>query len=199
MAIKLRKTEDERNFERRSRISKWKSDIDRALRQYKRNYDKNVESIKEAISTNNLARARLFATNIITLEGAMRGLTDYKLFLDNVDLSLQFAKTTKDIWASLSESTKDLTNSQLTEKQALQVQQNVEKIISASEQIEDRLTGQLDMISSSIDQKGLNNTNVEDIVKKFSQSEIKTDKVEESRLDDIIKDVKKSIESKEKV
>ena len=132
MAIKLRKTEDEKNFERRSRISKWKSDIDRAIRQYKRNYDKNVESIKEAISTNNIQRARLFATNMVTLEGAMRGLTDYKLFLDNVDLSLQFAKTTKDIWGSLSESTKDLTNSRLTEKQALQVQQNVEKIISAS-------------------------------------------------------------------
>lgn len=199
MAIKLRKTEDEKNFERRSRISKWKSDIDRAIRQYKRNYDKNVESIKEAISTNNIQRARLFATNMVTLEGAMRGLTDYKLFLDNVDLSLQFAKTTKDIWGSLSESTKDLTNSRLTEKQALQVQQNVEKIISASEQIEDRLTGQLDMISNSIDQKGLNNANVEDIIKKFSQGETKIDKVEESKLDAIIRDVKKSIESDEKV
>jgi hypothetical protein len=199
MAIKLRKTEDEKNFERRSRISKWKSDIDRAIRQYKRNYDKNVESIKEAISTNNIQRARLFATNMVTLEGAMRGLTDYKLFLDNVDLSLQFAKTTKDIWGSLSESTKDLTNSRLTEKQALQVQQNVEKIISASEQIEDRLTGQLDMISNSIDQKGLNNANVEDIIKKFSQGETKIDKVEESKLDDIIRDVKKSIENDEKV
>lgn len=199
MAIKLRKSEDEKNFERRSRISKWKSDIDRAIRQYKRNYDKNVESIKEAISTNNIQRARLFATNMVTLEGAMRGLTDYKLFLDNVDLSLQFAKTTKDIWGSLSESTKDLTNSRLTEKQALQVQQNVEKIISASEQIEDRLTGQLDMISNSIDQKGLNNANVEDIIKKFSQGETKIDKVEESKLDDIIRDVKKSIENDEKV
>lgn len=198
MAIKLRKTEDEKNFERRSRITKWKSDIDRAIRQYQRNYDKNVENIKLAIKSNNIQRAKLFATNMATLEGAIRGLTDYKLFLDNVDLSLQFAKTTKDIWASLSESTKDLTNSQLSEKQALQVQQNVEKIIRASEQIEDRLTGQLDMISSSIDQKGLSTVNVDEIMKKYSVDQTNSKEIEESKLDAIIDEVKKSIKTDEK-
>lgn len=198
MAIKLRKTEDEKNFERRSRITKWKSDIDRAIRQYQRNYDKNVENIKLAIKSNNIQRAKLFATNMATLEGAIRGLTDYKLFLDNVDLSLQFAKTTKDIWASLSESTKDLTNSQLSEKQALQVQQNVEKIIRASEQIEDRLTGQLDMISSSIDQKGLSTVNVDEIMKKYSVDQTNNKEIEESKLDAIIDEVKKSIKTDEK-
>ena len=198
MPIKLRKSEDEKNFERRSRITKWKSDIDRAIRQYQRNYDKNVENIKLAIKSNNIQRAKLFATNMATLEGAIRGLTDYKLFLENVDLSLQFAKTTKDIWASLSESTKDLTNSQLSEKQALQVQQNVEKIIRASEQIEDRLTGQLDMISSSIDQKGQNTVDVEEIMKKYSVDQTKSNEIEESKLNAIIDEVKKGLTTNEK-
>lgn len=192
MAIKLRKTEDEKNFERRSRISKWKNDIERAIRQYQRNYEKNIEGMKEALNSDNPDRARVFATNIVNLEGAIKGLTDYKLFLENVDLSLQFAKTTKDVWASLSQSAKDLSNSQLTEKQAAQVQQNIEKIVSVSEQIEDRLSGQLEMISGSIDAKGLSNKNVDEILKKYSASAGEQKKVDSEKLDAIIDEVRGS-------
>lgn len=195
MAIKLRKTEEEKNFEKRSKISKWKGDIDRAIRQYERNYEKNVQSLKTSIESENSPKAKLFASNIANLEGAIKGLKDYKLFLENVDLSLQFAKTTKDIWASLKQSAKDLASSQLSESQMAQVQQNIESIVSVSEQIEDRLSNQLEMISHSVDSKGISDKNLEDIISRFS-SEKETGKTEsETKLDEMISQAKKSLDS----
>ncbi len=200
MAIKLRKTEEEKNFEKRSKISRWKGDIDRAIRQYERNYEKNVLSLKTSIQTENSPKAKLFASNIANLEGAIKGLKDYKLFLENVDLSLQFAKTTKDIWASLKESAKDLASSQLSEKQMSQVQQNIESIVSVSEQIEDRLSTQLEMITQSVDSKGITDKNLEDIIGRFTSGEAKEDTSTESKIDEMINAAKKSLdEQKENV
>jgi hypothetical protein len=193
MAIKIRKSEDEKNFEKRSKISRWKSDIDRALRQYEKNYDKNVENLKLSIESNNMPKARLFAANIVNIDGAIRGLKDYKLFLDNVDLSLQFAKTTKDVWASLKESSKDLSTSQISQKQMTQVQQNIENIVSVSEQIEDRLSSQLELISSSIDSKGISDSKVDDIINKFKTGEKSVESSSESKLDEMIEEIKKSM------
>jgi len=200
MAIKLRKSEDEKNFEKRSKISKWKNDIDRAIRQYERNYEKNVQSLRIAIDNENSPKTRLFASNIANLEGAVKGLKDYKLFLENVDLSLQFAKTTKDIWTSLKQSAKDLASSQLSESQMAQVQQNIESIVSVSEQIEDRLSGQLEMITQSVDSKGISDKNIEDIISKFTID--KKQKVEDSeaKIDKMISEAKRSLNSqKEKM
>lgn len=197
MAIKFRKSEDEKNFEKRSKISKWKGDIDRAIRQYERNYDKNAQNLKTAIESENSPKAKLFATNIANLEGAIKGLKDYKLFLENVDLSLQFAKTTKDIWASLKQSAKDLAESQLSESQMSQVQQNIESIVSVSQQIEDRLSGQLEMITQSVDSKGISDKNVEDIINRFVSDKEKMVEDSESKIDKMIREAKKSLEPKE--
>ena len=194
MAIKLRKTEEEKNFEKRSKISRWKGDIDRAIRQYERNYEKNVLSLKTSIETENSPKAKLFASNIANLEGAIKGLKDYKLFLENVDLSLQFAKTTKDIWASLKESAKDLASSQLSEKQMSQVQQNIESIVSVSEQIEDRLSMQLEMITQSVDSKGITDKNLEEIIGRFTSGEAKEETTTESKIDEMINAAKKSLD-----
>lgn len=194
MALKIRKTEDEKNFEKRSKISRWKGDIDRALRQYEKNYDRNVQNLKISIETNNVPKARLFAANIVNIEGAIRGLKDYKLFLENVDLSLQFAKTTKDVWASLKESSKDLASTQLSQKQMTQVQQNIDNIVSISEQIEDRLSSQLELISSSIDSKGISDSKVDEIINRFkSQTSLSTSSSEQ-KLDEMIEEVKKSMD-----
>jgi hypothetical protein len=194
MALKIRKTEDEKNFEKRSKISRWKGDIDRALRQYEKNYDRNVQNLKISIETNNVPKARLFAANIVNIEGAIRGLKDYKLFLENVDLSLQFAKATKDVWASLKESSKDLASTQLSQKQMTQVQQNIYNIVSISEQIEDRLSSQLELISSSIDSKGISDSKVDEIINRFkSQTSLSTSSSEQ-KLDEMIEEVKKSMD-----
>lgn len=194
MALKIRKTEDEKNFEKRSKISRWKGDIDRALRQYEKNYDRNVQNLKISIETNNVPKARLFAANIVNIEGAIRGLKDYKLFLENVDLSLQFAKTTKDVWASLKESSKDLASTQLSQKQMTQVQQNIDNIVSISEQIEGRLSSQLELISSSIDSKGISDSKVDEIINRFkSQTSLSTSSSEQ-KLDEMIEEVKKSMD-----
>ncbi len=194
MAIKIRKSEDEKNFEKRSKISRWKSDIDRALRQYEKNYEKNVQNLRLSIESNNTPKARLFAANIVNIDGAIRGLKDYKLFLDNVDLSLQFAKTTKDVWASLKESSKDLSTSQMSQKQMTQVQQNIENIVSISEQIEDRLSSQLELISSSIDSKGVSDSKVDEIINKFKMGEKSAESSSESKLDEMIEEIKKSMD-----
>lgn len=192
MAIKLRKSEDEKNFEKRSKISKWKGDIDRAIRQYERNYEKNIQNLKIALETENTPRARLFATNVINIDGAIKGLRDYKLFLENIDLSLQFAKTTKDVWASLKESSKDLVSSQISEKQMTQVQQNIESILSVSEQIEDRLSSQLEMVTQSIDTKGISDKNVDEIINNYMINNKKKTEKSESIIDTMIEEVKKS-------
>ncbi len=152
--FKFGKSEEEKMLERRSRINKWKSDIDRAIRQYEKNREMNVQNAKISLKDGNIEKARVFASNIISLESAIRGLKDYKLFLENIDLNLQFADTTKKVWASLKEGSEDLLKSQLTEKQVIQMQQNVERIISASDQIQERLSSQLDQITTAVNQRG---------------------------------------------
>lgn len=163
--FKFGKTENEKIMERRSKLSRWKSEIDRAVRSYERNRDRNMEDVKLALEDGNDQKARLFASNIVMLNGAIRGLKDYKLFLDNIDLNLQFAKTTKDIWASLKEGSQDLIKSQLSEKQLTQINTNIENIMMSSDQIQERLNSQLDQITSSVDQIGQKNPErVEDIL-----------------------------------
>lgn len=152
--FKFGKSEEEKMLERRSRINKWKSDIDRAIRQYEKNREMNIQNAKISLKDGNIEKARVFASNIVSLESAIRGLKDYKLFLENIDLNLQFADTTKKVWASLKEGSEDLLKSQLTEKQVIQMQQNVEKIISASDQIQERLSSQLDQITTAVNQRG---------------------------------------------
>ncbi|CAC12306.1 hypothetical protein [Thermoplasma acidophilum] len=154
MLFKFGKSEEEKMLERRSRINKWKSDIDRAIRQYEKNREMNIQNAKISLKDGNIEKARVFASNIVSLESAIRGLKDYKLFLENIDLNLQFADTTKKVWASLKEGSEDLLKSQLTEKQVIQMQQNVEKIISASDQIQERLSSQLDQITTAVNQRG---------------------------------------------
>lgn len=155
--FKFGKTENEKIMERRSKLSRWKSEIDRAVRSYERNRDRNLEDVKLAMEDGNDQKARVFASNIVMLNSAIRGLKDYKLFLDNIDLNLQFAKTTKDIWASLKEGSQDLIKSQLSDKQLTQINTNIENIMLSSDQIQERLNSQLDQITASVDQIGQKN------------------------------------------
>ena len=162
---KFGKTENEKIMERRSKLNRWKSEIERAIRSYERNRERNVDDIKMALEDENDQKARIFASNIVMLNSAIRGLKDYKLFLDNIDLNLQFAKTTKDIWASLKEGSQDLIKSQLSDKQLTQINTNIENIMMSSDQIQERLNSQLDQITSSVDQIGQkNHEKVEDIL-----------------------------------
>jgi len=142
--FKFGKTENEKIMERRSKLNRWKSEIERAIRSYERNRERNVDDIKMALEDENDQKARIFASNIVMLNSAIRGLKDYKLFLDNIDLNLQFAKTTKDIWASLKEGSQDLIKSQLSDKQLTQINTNIENIMMSSDQIQERLNSQLD-------------------------------------------------------
>jgi hypothetical protein len=196
VSIKFGKSEEEKLIERRSRISKWKSDIDRAIRQYERNRDSNTLNAKTAIKDNNLPKAKLFGSNILALDSAIRGLKDYKLFLENIDLNLQFSKTTKDIWASLKQGSEDLVKSQLSEKQMMQMQTSIDRIVTASDQIQERLSGQLDQITTAVYQRGdMNAESVDNILEKLSENSEgqKTDKVkqsdnpEEQKIDDLLK------------
>ena len=196
VSIKFGKSEEEKLIERRSRISKWKADIDRAIRQYERNRDSNTLNAKTAIKDNNLPKAKLFGSNILALDSAIRGLKDYKLFLENIDLNLQFSKTTKDIWASLKQGSEDLVKSQLSEKQMMQMQTSIDRIVTASDQIQERLSGQLDQITTAVYQRGdMNAESVDNILEKLSENSEgqKTDKVKQSdnpedqKIDDLLK------------
>lgn len=163
--FKFGKTENEKIMERRSKLSRWKSEIDRAVRSYERNRDRNIEDVKLALQDGNDQKARVFASNIVMLNSAIRGLKDYRLFLDNIDLNLQFAKTTKDIWASLKEGSQDLIKSQLSDKQLTQINTNIENIMLSSDQIQERLNSQLDQITASVDQIGQKNPEkIEDVL-----------------------------------
>lgn len=170
--FKFGKTENEKIMERRSKLNRWKSEIERAIRSYERNRERNVDDIKLALEDENNQKARVFASNIVMLNSAIRGLKDYKLFLDNIDLNLQFAKTTKDIWASLKEGSQDLIKSQLSDKQLTQINTNIENIMMSSDQIQERLNSQLDQITSSVDQIGQKNP---------------------EKVDDILSDIRKRI------
>jgi uncharacterized protein Yka (UPF0111/DUF47 family) len=200
VSIKFGKSEEEKLIERRSRISKWKSDIDRAIRQYERNRDSNMQNAKIAIKDNNLPKAKLFGSNILALESAIKGLKDYKLFLENIDLNLQFSKTTKDIWASLKQGSEDLVKSQLSEKQMAQMQTSIDRIVTASDQIQERLSGQLDQITTAVYQRGdMNAESVDNILEKLSAESggQKTEKgkeevnPEEQKIDDLLKGLMK--------
>jgi hypothetical protein len=78
-----------------------------------------------------------------------------------------------------------------------QVQQNIESIVSVSEQIEDRLSGQLEMITRSVDSKGISDKNVEDIIGRFVSNKEKMTNDTESKIDEMISEAKKSLETNE--
>lgn len=188
------KSEAEKFQTRLSKIHKWQMDIDRAIRQYEKNKDKSLQDAKIALSDDNRDKAKIFASNVLSLDSAIRGLRDYKLFLDNMELNMQFAKTTKEVWASLKQGSEDLIKSQLSEKQTIQMEQNIQKILTSSEEIQEKLTMQLDQISSAVYSKSVKaSPDVEKLLNFISSEDKEKEKKvvsaedEENRLDDLLK------------
>ncbi|MCL5783001.1 MAG: Snf7 family protein [Candidatus Thermoplasmatota archaeon] len=166
MPIKFLKNDDEKFMEKKSRIMAWKSDIDRGVRQYEKNLQDSITKAKTAIKDNNTQKARVFAANILALDGAIKGLKDYKLFLENMEINLEFARTTKHVFESLQQGAKDLLSSQISEKENAQISTNINQIINSTSLIQSRLENQMQTISGAVNDTG--NLNDEGITKIIS-------------------------------
>ncbi|GGM79176.1 hypothetical protein GCM10007108_16750 [Thermogymnomonas acidicola] len=188
--IKIGKSEEEKMMERRTRISQWKAEIDRAIRQLEKNKEQNIQSAKLALKTGNMEKAKVFAGNIIMVESTIRGLNDYKLMLENINLTLQYAEINQKVWASLRKGQEDLVKSQLSEKQVLQMQQDMERIVNTSQRIQETLSSQLDMISNAVyENSSGNEERISKLLSSISGGQVKATEssAEDQELDKLIK------------
>ena len=196
MAVfKFGKSEDEKILEKRSRISMNKSNIDRTVRQYERLKIKSVDDAKLALKDNNMRKAKLFASFITSLDSSIKGLKDYKLLLESVDLNLQYSKTQKDIWSGLKQSSQDLVGSQLSEKQIADISQSIDSIVDAQEKIQDSLGDQLDSIKAAVEQSADINESSRDVTLKELTDELKgetkttVESEEDKRLNELLRGI----------
>ncbi len=190
--INIRKSEDQKIMEKRSKISMNKSNIDRTIRQYERLRDKSTEDAKVALKDKNMRKAKLFASFIASLNASINGLKDYRLLLESIDLNLQYSKTQKDIWSGLKQSSQDLVGNQLNEKQMAEISQSIDSIVDAQERIQDTLGDQLESIKAAVDQSsGINEKSRDEVLKELTENskEENTENKEESEEDKRLKDL----------
>ncbi len=184
MPIKFLKNDDEKFMEKKSRIMAWKSDIDRGVRQYEKNLQDSITKAKTAIKDNNTQKARVFAANILALDGAIKGLKDYKLFLENMEINLEFARTTKHVFESLQQGAKDLLSSQISEKENAQISTNINQIINSTSLIQSRLENQMQTISGAVNDTGnLNDEGITKIINSLQKNMDGKTTAEPSRAD----------------
>jgi len=191
--INIRKSEDQKIMEKRSKISMNKSNIDRTIRQYERLRDKSTEDAKVALKDKNMRKAKLFASFIASLNASINGLKDYRLLLESIDLNLQYSKTQKDIWSGLKQSSQDLVGNQLNEKQMAEISQSIDSIVDAQERIQDTLGDQLESIKAAVDQSsGINEKSRDEVLKELTENtkeENNVESEEDKRLKDLLNEI----------
>ncbi len=165
MAIKLRKTEEDKRFETRSKIRNYKSQVDRNLKKQEQLLVQAINNIKKAAAAKDQKGMHNAAQNAVRVKSAIDYLRSFALYLDNLEVTFEFIYIERASGKILSSANEEFSKRMLTDEQARQITQNIESINARTEQLESRLEDQFGDINKSLDEFAeRGGENVDDII-----------------------------------
>lgn len=165
MAIKLRKSEEDKRFETRSKIRNYKSQVDRNLKKQEQLLVQAINNIKKAAAVKDQRGMHNAAQNAVRVKSAIDYLRSFALYLDNLEVTFEFIYIERASGKILSSANEEFGKRMLTDEQARQITQNIESINSRTEQLESRLEDQFGDINKSLDEFAeRGGENVDDVI-----------------------------------
>lgn len=188
MAIKLRKTEEDKRFETRSKIRNYKSQVDRNLKKQEQLLVQAINNIKKAAAAKDQRGMHNAAQNAVRVKSAIDYLRSFALYLDNLEVTFEFIYIERASGKILSSANEEFSKRMLTDDQARQITQNIETINSRTEQLESRLEDQFGDINKSLDEFAeRGGDNVDDVIGSIlGKPQVGDEEKTKSEVDDLI-------------
>ncbi len=152
MAIKLRKSEDDKQFETRSKIRNYKSQLDRGLKKQQQLMAQAINNIKKAAAIKDKKGMLNAAQNAVRIKSSVEYLKSFLLYLDNLEITFEFVYNERRNSEILMGANKELNKRMLSEEQARQIENNIQAINQKTEDLERRLEDQFGNINQSLDE-----------------------------------------------
>ena len=169
MAIKLRKSEDDKRFETRSKIRGYKAQVDRNLKKQQQLLNQAVTNLKSAYSIKDNRGVLNAAQNAKRIKSAIDYLKSFSLYLDNLEITFEFVYNERQINRTLAEAHTDLGKRMLTNEQAREIENNLRAINQSTEDLEGRLEEQFGTLGESLQEFATRGgETVEDIIKEVT-------------------------------
>ena len=148
--IPFKKTEEERLYESRSKIRGYKSSIDKTIRNFETLRAQSINAVRQGLINKDMAGAKNAARNVLRNDLAIRYMKSFKLFLENLSITMEFVFTERNTTRTLTQANKDLRARMLTDEQASQIQKSIDSIGNSTQELEDRIYGQVDSLEGSL-------------------------------------------------
>ncbi|MHB8361334.1 MAG: Snf7 family protein [Thermoplasmataceae archaeon] len=159
----LKKSEEERRNETKANIRRYRSQIDRFVRDFTNSRQNAINNAKKALAENNLQAAKNAARNILRHERFIKYLKSFSLFIDNLQTTMDYVYMERNAQQTLLQANKNLSVNMLSEEQANQIQQSIENIMDNTRDLEERANSQLESLDTSL--SSFSNQKAEDVGK----------------------------------
>ena len=175
MSIKLRKSEDDKRFETRSKIRGYKAQVDRNLKKQQQLLNQAINNLKSAAAIKDSRGVLNAAQNAKRIKSAIDYLKSFSLYLDNLEITFEFVYNEREINRTLSEAHTDLGKRMLTDEQAREIENNLRSINESTENLESRLEEQFSTLGESLQEfASRGGVSAEDIVKEVTGQSVQT-------------------------
>ncbi|MCL4330009.1 MAG: hypothetical protein M1533_03295 [Candidatus Thermoplasmatota archaeon] len=198
MSIKLRKSEDDKRFETRSKIRGYKAQVDRNLKKQQQLLNQAINNLKSAAAIKDNRGVLNAAQNAKRIKSAIDYLRSFSLYLDNLEITFEFVYNEREINRTLSEAHTDLGKRMLTDEQAREIENNLRSINESTENLETRLEEQFSTLGESLQEfASRGGVSAEDIVKEVTgqsvqameSSQKSSEAAGDKEIDDLIKKI----------
>ena len=198
MSIKLRKSEDDKRFETRSKIRGYKAQVDRNLKKQQQLLNQAINNLKSAAAIKDNRGVLNAAQNAKRIKSAIDYLRSFSLYLDNLEITFEFVYNEREINRTLSEAHTDLGKRMLTDEQAREIENNLRSINESTENLETRLEEQFSTLGESLQEFASRvGVSAEDIVKEVTgqsvqameSSQKSSEAAGDKEIDDLIKKI----------
>ncbi len=152
MAIKLRKSEEDKRFETRSKIRNYKSQVDRDIKKQQQLLAQAINNVKKAAAIKDRKGMLNAAQNATRIKSAIDYLKSFSLYLDNLEITFEFVYNEREMNRTLSDAHNELGKRMLTDEQAREIESNIMAINQKTEDLERRLEDQFSTLGESLNE-----------------------------------------------
>ncbi len=194
MAIKLRKSEEDKRFETRSKIRNYKSQVDRDIKKQQQLLAQAINNVKKAAAIKDRKGMLNAAQNATRIKSAIDYLKSFSLYLDNLEITFEFVYNEREMNRTLSDAHNELGKRMLTDEQAREIESNIMAINQKTEDLERRLEDQFSTLGESLNEFATRGgEGAEDIIKSVtgesSSSAMEGTDPGQKEIDDLIRKI----------
>ncbi|MGP6238961.1 hypothetical protein ACNF40_00910 [Cuniculiplasma sp. SKW4] len=194
MALNLRKSEEDKRFETRSKIRNYKSEVDRDIKRQQQLLAQSIANVKKAAAIKDRKGMMNAAQNATRIKSAIDYLKSFSLYLDNLETTFEFVYNERRMNKTLTNVQSDLGKRMLTDQQARQIESNIMAINQKTEDLERRLEDQFSSLDESLNEFAKRGgEDAEDIIKSITGESLSSSSQEDSsgqkEVDELIKKI----------